>query len=294
MGNLFSCCHPGRKEEEPGGKTDRLLQDNSTQTGWCVAEEETHGSTLDQPKGQGNREETPGIVIDKQQSGATGGTARSSSSSSGGSSSGSHPAEPTATPSSAQHLQAGEGAAPASTTRAAPTGAAPGSALPATSSAHGGAERGVGGMAARGYPTGPSTGANGASGAGAALALVNRSAGAMPRAHPNDQQRWAGGAAHAAGDIRLTGGRGGVQKYGGAGAAARGGRFGGVGAGAGAGGFSGKTVARAVPAAAGTVLAKYEIKEVLGVGSTSKCYRCVNRRNKKQFACKVGDLWCAN
>ncbi|CAN0200077.1 unnamed protein product, partial [Hapterophycus canaliculatus] len=39
--------------------------------------------------------------------------------------------------------------------------------------------------------------------------------------------------------------------------------------------------------AAGTVLAKYELKEVLGVGSTSKCYRCINRRNRKQFACKV-------
>lgn len=61
-----------------------------------------------------------------------------------------------------------------------------------------------------------------------------------------------------------------------------------MGVGGGGGGFAGRTMARAVPAAAGTVLAKYEMKEVLGVGSTSKCYRCVNRRNKKQFACKVG------
>lgn len=61
----------------------------------------------------------------------------------------------------------------------------------------------------------------------------------------------------------------------------------GVGAGGG-GSIAGKTVARAVPAAAGTVLAKYEMKEILGEGSTAKCYRCVNRRNKKQFACKVG------
>eukprot|EP00752_Nemacystus_decipiens_P014646 g13043.t1 len=295
MGNLFSCCHPGRKEEEPGGsKTDRLLQDSSTQTGVCAAEEETHGSTLDQPKGRGQSEETSGILIEKQQSGTTRGTTRSSSSSSGGSSSGSHPAEPAAMIGSAPHLQAVPGSAPAcKAARAAPTGAQ-GSALPApaTSSGYGGAERGVGGMSARGFPTGPSTGANGAAGAGAALALVHRSGGAMPRAHPNDQ-RWAGGggAAHP-GDIRLSG-RGAVQKYGGAGAVARGGRFGGVGVGVGAAaagsGFAGRTGARAVPAAAGTVLAKYEMKEVLGVGSTSKCYRCINRRSKKQFACKVID-----
>eukprot|EP00904_Undaria_pinnatifida_P003902 jgi/Undpi1/13512/HiC_scaffold_8.g03171.m1 len=31
------------------------------------------------------------------------------------------------------------------------------------------------------------------------------------------------------------------------------------------------------------------MREVLGVGSTSTCYRCVNRRSKKQFACKVID-----
>ncbi|CAM9388887.1 unnamed protein product, partial [Ectocarpus sp. 6 AP-2014] len=31
------------------------------------------------------------------------------------------------------------------------------------------------------------------------------------------------------------------------------------------------------------------MKEVLGVGSTSKCYRCVNRRSRKEFACKVID-----
>lgn len=297
MGNLFSCCHPRRKEEEPGSsKTDRLLQDNSTQTRWCGAEEETHGSTLEQPKGQGLCEEAPGILI-QQQSGATRGTTRSSSSSSGGSSSGSHPAEPAATISRPQDLQAGHASASFATTAraAAPTAGAQGNALPATSGGHGGAERGAGGMVARGYLAGPSTGANGSSsGPGAtapALPLANRAAGAMPRAHPNDQQRWAagGGGAHAGDNMRLSG-RGGVQKYGGAGATARvGGRFGvGVGGGAGGGGVAGKTVARAVPAVAGTVLAKYEMKEVLGVGSTSRCYRCVNRRSKKEFACKVG------
>lgn len=91
------------------------------------------------------------------------------------------------------------------------------------------------------------------------------------------------------------GGRGGAQQFGGgvgAGVVARGGgRFGAMALAAtarGVAGVAGKTLARSVPAAAGTVLAKYELKEVLGVGSTAKCYRCVNRRNKKQFACKVG------
>lgn len=300
MGNLFSCCHPGRKDEEPGGsEIDRLLQDSSTQTGCVVAEEETYGSTLQQPKSRGLGEETPGILGGKEQLGAVRGMTRSSSSSrsSGVSSSGSHPAEPAATSSGAQHIPAGFALAPpAYTGRSAPTGAQVG-ALSATASSQGGEDRGVGGLEARGYPTGPSTvRADGSAGAGAGTAtlpLGHRVAGAMPRAHPNDQQRWqhqAGGGAHA-GETRLSG-RVGAQKYGGAAVTARGGgRFGaGVG---GAGGFAGRTVARAVPAAAGTVLAKYEMKEVLGVGSTSKCYRCINRKNKKQFACKVGCLLAA-
>eukprot|EP00903_Cladosiphon_okamuranus_P006192 g6089.t1 len=297
MGNLFSCCHPGRKEgEQDGCKTDRLVRDNSTQTRWCVADEETHRSTLEQPKGRGVREETPGILVEKQQSGVILGTGRGSSSRSGGSSSGSRPAEPPATTTSAQDVQAAGPASSSSSAStacaAAPASGAQGNALPATSSGHSGAERGAGGMAARGYQAGPSTGANGSSysaGPTPAAMSSHRAAGAMPRAHPNDQQRWAaaGGGAHAGDNMRL-GGRGGVQKFGGAGATAGvGGRFG-VGVGR-AGGLAGRTVARAVPAAPGTVLAKYEMKEVLGVGSTSKCYRCVNRRSKKQFACKVID-----
>lgn len=302
MGNLFSCCHPRRKEDK--SQTSRLLQDSSTQTGFT--KEDAYGSTLDGQQHPRSGGSEGSAAVEKQQSETSRGTAHSSSSSSS-ISNGSQPAEP-ATSSSLQHQPVGiHGSAAGESTRPASLGdaarasaAARGSALPATTaSGHGGStERGLAGMAPRGHPAGLSLGA----GANGPVAGAYRAAGAMPRAHPNDhQQRWqqhqaaaAAGGAHAAaggaGDLRM-GGRGGVQQYGGVGAAARGGgRFGAgaFGAGVGARGFTGKTMPRAVPAAAGTVLAKYEMKEVLGVGSTSKCYRCVSRRSKKQFACKVG------
>jgi len=34
---------------------------------------------------------------------------------------------------------------------------------------------------------------------------------------------------------------------------------------------------------------KYEMCEVLGVGSTSICHRCINKKNRKSFACKIID-----
>jgi hypothetical protein len=34
---------------------------------------------------------------------------------------------------------------------------------------------------------------------------------------------------------------------------------------------------------------KYEMKEEIGVGSTSKCFRCVRKSDGKTFACKVID-----
>lgn len=52
-------------------------------------------------------------------------------------------------------------------------------------------------------------------------------------------------------------------------------------------GRAGRGIPRPIPGASGSLLAKYELREMLGVGSTSKCYRCVNRLTRKQFACKV-------
>ena len=34
---------------------------------------------------------------------------------------------------------------------------------------------------------------------------------------------------------------------------------------------------------------KYELKEEIGVGSTSKCYRCCRKSDGQNFACKVID-----
>lgn len=34
---------------------------------------------------------------------------------------------------------------------------------------------------------------------------------------------------------------------------------------------------------------KYELREEIGVGSTSKCYRCIRKSDRKEFACKVID-----
>lgn len=34
---------------------------------------------------------------------------------------------------------------------------------------------------------------------------------------------------------------------------------------------------------------KYELKEEIGVGSTSKCYRCSRKSDGQNFACKVID-----
>jgi len=34
---------------------------------------------------------------------------------------------------------------------------------------------------------------------------------------------------------------------------------------------------------------KYDLREEIGVGSTSKCYRCVRKSDRKEFACKVID-----
>ncbi|CAM9614294.1 unnamed protein product, partial [Choristocarpus tenellus] len=39
----------------------------------------------------------------------------------------------------------------------------------------------------------------------------------------------------------------------------------------------------------GNITSRYELKEVLGVGSTSTCYRCVAKDTGKEFACKVID-----
>jgi hypothetical protein len=43
------------------------------------------------------------------------------------------------------------------------------------------------------------------------------------------------------------------------------------------------------PDCEGVMHARYELCEVLGVGSTSTVYRCVNRRTNESFACKVID-----
>ncbi|CAN0381690.1 unnamed protein product [Pylaiella littoralis] len=309
MGNPFSCCHPGRKEEDRGGGSNpraRLLQDNSTQTAG-FAEEETNGSTRHEKSNSSAVGSSAHILRQKQPAEATRGEVHSSSSSSSNiDSNGSCRAGIPVASGSAQHQASTKSGVDG-------TGETPANA------AGGATNRGAGGVAPRGFPAGLSTVVANGSGAGAhrhpAPAAVYRSAGAaIPRAHPSDQQSRpqqqaqmvAGGTAHAragAGDVHLVGGRGGVhqqqqqhhhQQYN-AGAAARGvgGRFGVAGGTFGGGRtggvFAGKTVARAVPAAAGTVLAKYEMKEVLGVGSTSKCYRCVNRKSKKQFACKVID-----
>ncbi|CAM9153271.1 unnamed protein product [Scytosiphon promiscuus] len=310
MGNPFSCCHPGRKEVGQAGRKDRdpLLQDSSTQT--PAGGSSGFGSTPSPPNKADER--SRGTAADNPPSGSTERIAyssvHSSSSSSGGgggSSNGALRAAPAAIDADQQRSAVGSGAggqcSAAGGMRGNPAAAAaPAVAAMGTAAAggHGDVARGSGGVAARAHPVGLSAGANGL----AAPAPAYRSAGAMPRAHPNDQhrrnQQLAVGGAHA-GDTRM-GGRGAAQQYGaasGAGAVARGGgRFGTTalaasarGGGGGAAGIVGKTVARSVPAAAGTVLAKYELKEVLGIGSTSKCYRCVNRRNKKQFACKVID-----
>lgn len=107
-------------------------------------------------------------------------------------------------------------------------------------------------------------------------------------AHPNNDQRQ--------GMIAGAGLGGRAQQFAGTGAvgaagARGGGRLGAVtaiGGGGGVRGFPGpRGMQRAVPAASSGVMAKYEMKEVLGVGSTSTCYRCVNRHTRKQYACKV-------
>ena len=36
-------------------------------------------------------------------------------------------------------------------------------------------------------------------------------------------------------------------------------------------------------------MAEYELKEEIGVGSTSKCFRCLRKIDGKEFACKVID-----
>lgn len=314
MGNPFSCCHPGRKEVDQGSRKDRdrLLQDSATQT--PAGDSGSGFGSIRSPGDKDGEHSSRGIAADSQPSGSKESRADSSvssSSSSGGggggrgggsgSSNGALRAAPMAIGSEQQQQQqsavgSGAGGQCSAAERGGTRGssaaaAAAATATSAASGGHGDPARGSGGIAARAHPAGLSAGANGS----AAPAPAYRSAGAMPRAHPNDQQRrnqqLAAGGTHG-GDARM-GGRSGVQQYGGgagAGAVARGGgRFGTTAlvASARGAGVAGKTVARSVPAAAGTVLAKYELREVLGVGSTSKCYRCVNRRNKKQFACKV-------
>jgi chorismate synthase len=39
----------------------------------------------------------------------------------------------------------------------------------------------------------------------------------------------------------------------------------------------------------GTFASKYELKEIVGVGSTSSCHRCVRKSDSSHFACKVID-----
>lgn len=108
-------------------------------------------------------------------------------------------------------------------------------------------------------------------------------------AHPNDQRQVTGSGS----DPRLGGGRGRTQLGGGMGRGGGGGRFGmaALAATTAGGGAAGRGMsmpkAQQQGGSTGSVLAKYEMKEVLGVGSTSTCYRCVNRSTRKQFACKV-------
>lgn len=104
-------------------------------------------------------------------------------------------------------------------------------------------------------------------------------------AHPKDQrQAWVPGA-----DVRSVAPRSRPQTL--APRRQGGGRFGAVVlTAAGAAGARAPAVRgfqAAIPGASRSVLAKYEMKEVLGIGSTSTCYRCVDRASQKQFACKV-------
>lgn len=117
-------------------------------------------------------------------------------------------------------------------------------------------------------------------------------------AHPNNDSRQGIMSGAGAGSGRGNRGRGGASTRGR-------GRFGVVAfgaAGAAGAGVRGLSAARGmprpVPAASEGILAKYEMKEVLGVGSTSTCYRCINRSTRKQYACKVGGggwrVWCVD
>jgi serine/threonine protein kinase len=36
-------------------------------------------------------------------------------------------------------------------------------------------------------------------------------------------------------------------------------------------------------------ISKYELRDEIGVGSTSKCYKCIRKADGREFACKVID-----
>lgn len=297
MGNqLFSCCDPGgRRRNRDGGKVKyNQLQDNGTQTSLtsggtppdaAAYPAGVHGGATSRKHPSRSREPPP----PEAQGGYSLSEATSGSSAS---------ATDEYPPGNRPQREVSLGSPMSNQRRAEDTAGAAGVAVYHDAASNGGDSRK--GTAGRGSSGTMHLGANGVAAATAAVGRGSRPAGARPagqrvvHAHPNDRHFGQPGSSSQAGadGIVRQGGRG-VVSYGAGGGGARGGsRFGAAVAAAAAagvdmGGAPGRGMPRAVPAAPGTVLAKYEIKEVLGIGSTSTCYRCVNRRNKKQFACKV-------